>query len=686
MKNINFAQSPGALGGCLWLVVMLALLVPWPAGAAVQNRTALVIGNGDYQDLPLKNPTNDASDVAKALAKAGFEVIHKENVDQQAMEDAIREFGKALSTRGGTGLFYYAGHGVQLGDANYLIPLNSPIEVEKDVKYKAVNAAQVLDEMEYAGNPLNIVILDACRNNPYASSFRSASRGLVRMDGPRGSLIAYATSPGSVADDGDGRNSVYTKHLLAAIEQPGQPIEQVFKQVRVGVSQETGGKQVPWESSSLTGDFFFLEPGTTATPAPRQSQQPARSQSEQQVASISSAPAMSQVENIREERIKLLLAAAELDVKALRLTSPEGNNALERYQEVLSLDPGNAEAESGIETIAERYVAMIDSAIAKGQVDKANRYLGKARSLKPSSEIVAAAEARLAGLSGDTALDESSPGEQGADDVRAQKEAESVQVASAKPAEQIALGGSARKVFRDELVSGGKGPAMITIPPGTFRMGDLNQAGQENERPVQTITFSKPFAVGKFEVTFEEYDKFAQVTGRPLPPDNGWGRGARPVVNINWYDARAYVDWLSQQTGHKYRLPSEAEWEYVARAGTTTEYWWGNHIGRNQANCEVCGSQWDAVRTAPVGSFGANPFGVHDTVGNVWEWTEDCHHQNHEGARSDGKARTGGRCDTRVLRGGAWNYMAPRVRASTRSSTWPESQYLHLGFRVARDL
>ncbi|QTA82515.1 Caspase domain-containing protein [Desulfonema limicola] len=225
-----------------------------------QRRTAIVIGNANYKKAPLKNPLNDAQDIAKILKETGFSVILKLDVSQEQMEDSIREFGRQL-IQGGIGLFYYAGHGVQVDGKNYLIPIGADIAIknQKDVRYKAVDLNQILDEMNYAGNGFNIAILDACRDNPLPRSFRStASAGLARVDGPKGTLITFATSPGSVAIDGEGRNGIFTKHLLENMKIPGLPIEQIFKRVLQGVDQESNGEQTPWMSSSFTGDFYFI--------------------------------------------------------------------------------------------------------------------------------------------------------------------------------------------------------------------------------------------------------------------------------------------------------------------------------------------------------------------------------------------------------------------------------------------
>ena len=234
------------------------MLVVAPAQPiAGETRTALVIGNAAYANGPLRNPVNDARAMGRALGGAGFEVILVENATQAGMQRAIRTFGDKLA-KGGVGLFYYAGHGIQAKGRNYLVPVNAEIAREDEIEFDSVDVNLVLAKMDSAKNGLNIVILDACRNNPFARTFRSVQAGLAQMDAPTGTFIAFATAPGSVAADGAGENGVYTKYLLAEMAQPGMPIEQVFKQVRNGVMAETKGRQIPWESSSLRGEFAFL--------------------------------------------------------------------------------------------------------------------------------------------------------------------------------------------------------------------------------------------------------------------------------------------------------------------------------------------------------------------------------------------------------------------------------------------
>ncbi|MCC8997925.1 MAG: caspase family protein, partial [Candidatus Contendobacter sp.] len=220
-----------------------------------------------YADAPLRNPANDAKDIAAKLRELGFQVIERLDADRQTLRLALREFEQQLRQRRGVGLFYYAGHGVQIKGQNYLIPVGVDIRQEFEIPDEGVDADAVLRAMESAGNGLNIVILDACRNNPFARSL--GSRGLARMDGPVGTFIAYATAPGAISLDGSsGRNSPYTRSLLAAMSTPGLGLEQIFKQVLVAVEQETGGSQVPWVASSLRGDFYFIPPVPAIPAAP----------------------------------------------------------------------------------------------------------------------------------------------------------------------------------------------------------------------------------------------------------------------------------------------------------------------------------------------------------------------------------------------------------------------------------
>lgn len=235
---------------------------------------------------------------------------------------------------------------------------------------------------------------------------------------------------------------------------------------------------------------------------------------------------------------------------------------------------------------------------------------------------------------------------------------------------------------------------MVVIPAGEFMMGSPSSEPDrlESEGPQHRVQIEKPFAIGKYTVTFEEYDAFVQANQSDKPSDEGWGRGRRPVINVSWEEARAYAKWLSEQTGKHYRLPSEAEWEYAARAGTTTPFLTGEQITTEQANFDgkytYNGSAKGENRgkTVEVGSFPANAFGLHDVHGNVWEWVQDCWHDNYEGAPGDGTAWESGDCTRRLLRGGSWNYDPQNVRSAGRYRYAPGSRSGDVGFRLARTL
>jgi formylglycine-generating enzyme required for sulfatase activity len=237
---------------------------------------------------------------------------------------------------------------------------------------------------------------------------------------------------------------------------------------------------------------------------------------------------------------------------------------------------------------------------------------------------------------------------------------------------------------------------MVVVPAGSFTMGAplSERMHQDSEAPRHTVTITRPFAVGRFAVTFAEWDACAENggCGGEKPGDHDWGRDSRPVINVSWDDANAYVTWLSQKTGKSYRLLSEAEREYVTRAGTDTPFWWGSQASTDRANYNGGWVYDDGVKgefrrkTLPVQSLTPNPWGLYQVHGNVWEWTEDCWNRNYDGAPTDGSAWTAGTCVQRVLRGGSWDLSPANMRSACRYSY---SSFIHLnivGFRVARIL
>ncbi len=229
-------------------------------------------------------------------------------------------------------------------------------------------------------------------------------------------------------------------------------------------------------------------------------------------------------------------------------------------------------------------------------------------------------------------------------------------------------------------------PEMVVVPPGEFMMGSpASEAGRfANEGPQHKVTIARPFAVSRFDVTFAEWDACVSAGGCREADDGGYGRGTNPVVFVDWDEARQYVAWLSLMTGQPYRLLTEAEWEYAARAGATTTYWWGDEIGKGNANCYGCGSAWDGQQPSPAGSFKPNPFGLYDMHGNVWQWVQDCYHNGYDAAPTDGSAWTGGDCSRRVVRGGSWTH--DTIRAAHRGGTSADDRYDYLGLRIGRTL
>jgi formylglycine-generating enzyme required for sulfatase activity len=231
-------------------------------------------------------------------------------------------------------------------------------------------------------------------------------------------------------------------------------------------------------------------------------------------------------------------------------------------------------------------------------------------------------------------------------------------------------------------------PEMIVVPAGTFMMGSpISEQGRySNEGPQHGVTIAAPFAVSKFDVTFADWDACVSVGGCPAVSDLTFGRNSKPLINVTWNDAQQYVTWLARMTGKPYRLLTEAEWEYAARAGTTTAYYWGNEIGKGNANCIGCGSKWDSLETSPVGSFPPNAFGLYDMAGDVWQWVEDCYHDDYNGAPSDGSSWTGGDCSRRVVRGGSWLINPDLLRSAFRVGDTSVDRNTDLGFRIGRAL
>ena len=227
-------------------------------------------------------------------------------------------------------------------------------------------------------------------------------------------------------------------------------------------------------------------------------------------------------------------------------------------------------------------------------------------------------------------------------------------------------------------------PELVVVPAGSYAMG--SEEGDQSEQPRHRVNIDRPFAIGRYEVTLAQWKACVDDGGCKYMPDKDGMAPHKPVFNVSWVDAQQYVDWLSKKTGKDYRLPSEAEWEYAARAGTSTSYWWGDSIGTGNANCNKCGGEWDRVAPAEVDAHAPNPFGIYGMNGGVWEWSSDCWFDDHKGAPADGSVRDKPNCRSRVLRGGSWRNDASYARSASRFTYDHDVRYVLNGFRVARSV
>lgn len=644
-------------------VLALAFAVALAPAAYAEKRVALVIGNSAYASVgTLANPKNDADLMARTLSATGFEVTVITDADQRSMKQAIADFGRKLRDGVDTSLFYYAGHGIQSGGKNYLVPVDAAINDEFDLDFQTLDVNSFLGVMQGSSAKINIVILDACRNNPYARSFRSATRGLAMVDAPRGTYIAYSTAPGDVAQDGTGDNSPYAAALARAMMRPGLRIEDTFKETRRVVLEQTANKQVPWELGSINGDFYFQTGPTqvAAIPAPGA------------LAGGAGVPAPGLGPGgVSVEQIALDYQAAE------RVgTTAAWDIFLNRYQDANSF-----------------YVQLAREARQKVAL------------LAPPTQPLPGGTRPLTPAGG--------PGCQGG----------LVATVGNIPATAAQRCLRPKDIFAD---CGEACPELVVLPVGTFTMGSpaAEAARAEDESPLHPVAIATPIAVGRYEITRAQFNAFIAESGyRPGPScrvlsanGNGFteaiGKSYRdagyrqddnhPAVCINYDDARAYAVWLTKKTGKTYRLLTEAEWEYAARGGTTTAYWFGQDTTRlcgfanaaDQTGKAQFGG-WAAVAcrdgyvfTAPVGAYSPNEFGLYDMAGNVAEWTEDCYRNNYVGAARDAAAwqATGGLCRTRVLRGGSWYSVQKSLRSADRDGTLPNARYANVGFRLAREL
>lgn len=523
-----------------------------------RKRIALVIGNSSYQDSPLKNPVNDAKDMAQALKDLGFTVELRVDASREQMLETIDKFGEKIESNSVV-LFYYAGHGVQSNGNNYLIPVNATVAKESELEYRAINAGIILSKMEGLKDTLNIVILDACRNNPYSRSFRSANTGLAQMKAPTGTLIAYATQPGAVASDGDGRNGLYTQEFLKVMKKPGLKIEEVFKEVRRSVITITNQQQTPWDSSSLVGDFSFVESKNTTL---------------DNTVSTEEREYWKEVDKTKVGELKLYL---------------------KKYPKGIYAD------------LAEEKIKNLTEGV-NNKDSRTNNNVGN---------ILKA---------GTTMTDD--------------------------PTIEIKMVGE-----------------FVYIPAGNFGMGSTN--GDEDEKPIRNVIISQSFEMGKYEVTQEQWEA---VMGSN--PSYFKINKDLPVEKVSWNDVQQFIKVLNiKSRKYIYRLPTEAEWEYAARAESRGDYAGNlNDIAWYDNNSEQ--SPHLVRKKQP------NAWNLYDMYGNVWEWCSDWYGKYSSGVVTDPSGASSG--SERVFRGGSWNSTDKSCRSANRSSLTPDDQGNNIGFRLVR--
>jgi formylglycine-generating enzyme required for sulfatase activity len=638
----------------LALAVLIALpLVPGSApaqsrdiaveGMRSEKRVALVIGNAGYAAGRLNNPVVDARAMAQTLRGLGFEVLAHENLSYQGMRRAVADFGERIAG-GGVGLFYYSGHGLQVNGKNYLVPVDADLKSERYVSAETVDLDSVLAQMQEAKTRVNVVVLDACRNNPFAQRFRSLARGLAFMDAPAGTYVAYATAPGSVADDGEpGKNGVYTGELLRALREPGLKIEDVFKRVRAGVQALTRQRQNPWDASSLTGDFVFNlgKPGAPVAAVAPPRPLPA------------APPRMEGEEEVRQELGTLAISA--------RLP---GIDVWLGDQKVWTSKPGAAYVLRNVPAGTHRVTAR------------------KAGLPEWTREVQVAANQRAEVVIDIEPLRPEPP--------RTEDRAEMVLV----PAGEFWMGSDQAEV--DRFVEACKRAGQSE--------SSCKQWG-EREGPRHRVHLDA-FHIDKYEVTNALFERFVRATSHRTTAEregHGWvwqqkdgkwhwvkvdgaewrkptGPGSaaepsHPVVQVSWHDAEAYCRWAGK------RLPTEAEWEKAARGTDGRRYPWGEDWDASKANGAM------SVRmTTFVGSYpaGVSPYGAHDMAGNVAEWVADWLDKGYYRRSPERNPQGPDAGQHRVLRGGSWNYYPFYLRTAARATNAPDYRLSNVGFRCAR--
>jgi formylglycine-generating enzyme required for sulfatase activity len=734
------------------LAIWSMSLLSQPAFA--EKRVALVVGNSAYQRVPvLANPPKDADDMSEMFRKAGFTVvISKRNLGASDMRRALRDFSDEVRDAD-VAIVYYAGHGMEIDGTNYLIPVDALLERDIDAFDEAIPLDRVLAVMEPA-KQLRLVILDACRDNPFSKvmkrsvASRAVGRGLAKIEpNSPNTMIAFAAKAGFTAADGDEQNSPYTAALLRHLARPGLDLRKAFGFVRDDVLKATHYRQEPFIYGSLGGDDVALVPAPPQKIAPTDPFAGAKDDYElaQQInvisawdAFISKYPSGFYADLAKAQRDKLIaakVAAAEEARLAAEKKALENAKVAEK-----TADADRAKAAAQFKAVED---ARIAAEKAKVEQLKAAEQL-KATEQKAAEQLRAAEAAKAAEAARLKAAAQPSPterlaavvvGDSGPENERKRDEP---LLSQGCPGAQVAAlsSGAARGLSqpeecglrpKDVFRECRNCPEMVVVPAGEVLMGsnaaDIDSGlAAANEGPQHRAVVKQPVAVGRFEVTRDQYAAFVTSSGykagercytfeHNLPQERdqrsflnpGFVQGGNhPVVCVSWTDAKAYVQWLSQTTGKPYRLLSEAEFEYAARAGSNSRFGFGDDpsalckfVNGADRAAKAAGLPADTAYmncsdgypfTAPVGSLAANAFGLYDMIGNVWEWTEDCFYGDYATAGSNSAARIETGCSSRTVRGGDWFSTETSLRPAVRAKANVDARHDDIGFRVARTL
>lgn len=664
--------------------------------SAPPRRVALIIGNAGYKQQPLRTPRADARSVGRLLSTMGFEVLTLENATRLRIHEALEEFDQRRR-ESDVALFYYAGHAVQMDGTAYLLPVDT--QTESPTFLRGIDIRDIVTEMSSGRHDqARLILVDACLNNPFQSSVTSADQlALTRL--PAQTLLAFGTSPGGIAFDGAGAHGLFTEEILRLLPKAGMTLDEIFSRIQLAVGQRSDGGQTPWFVSSLHNPYYLHPESTDTVTEPLHPQ-----------TLVASAPSQlglprGLLPQDGEARIELEFwksiedSTDASDYEAYLKAYPKGRFAplakarADRYQKSA---PPPKQAEPTVEDMDIDYVAVTDANLRQApsaQAQLAGR-LAKNSSVHVTGRVTDGKWYRIKTASGDTAYvyadlltrpaaptpfapARTTPA---APPISATPPPKAKALVAASPPTPTAVAVKSTEAIQDCPTC----PAMIVIPAGRFIMGDNN--GDRSERPAHSVTIARPFAISKNEITTGQWKECVAASHCSFQAETSGTDADTPVRDISWNDAQQYVRWLSQATKQAYRLPTEAEWEYAARAGTPTRFWWGDKIGTGHANCKNCGGPWDRATPGVATAFPPNPFGLYGMNGGVWEWVSDCWNNSHEGAPADGRSRDQPDCREHVIRGGSWRDDATYVHSASRFKYDTNVRYLMNGFRIAKTL